>query len=276
MCISMGPAEFFGTILYCGRKIHPQHGRIEVMGYQNTAVNLAGGPNAMLLHLPAKSMSSHQFLQVGRSDRVLRDMVDAVKPIAVGRSLGPTDWMGEDTDSLVEVFQHDIYTVVLAANAAHIPAALAEVEPRKRPPLNAALFEFYAEFFPDYPVALCCFDNADAAEAKPLLLWYEPLNPEQLVLPAIDCHTGGAPDLTADVLTDHWVILGTDDAPRGWGTHVDYGEKPKRKLLEFLPSQVIGWHFGETMPNGDFAIDYASLLAGDVSRIERLRPERAR
>jgi hypothetical protein len=54
--VSMGPADFTGTILYCGRRLHSEHGWIEVLGCQNTAVNLATGPNAMLLHLPAHSV----------------------------------------------------------------------------------------------------------------------------------------------------------------------------------------------------------------------------
>jgi len=51
MCVSMDQAEFSGTILYAGRLRHPVHGLIHVLGYQNTVVNLAEGPNAMLLHL---------------------------------------------------------------------------------------------------------------------------------------------------------------------------------------------------------------------------------
>jgi hypothetical protein len=39
----------------------------------------------MLLHLPAQSVMSRHFLPAGRSDRVLRDMVDAVRPVAAGR-----------------------------------------------------------------------------------------------------------------------------------------------------------------------------------------------
>lgn len=57
MCISTGEAAFSGTIVYCGRQHHPVHGLIHVLGYQNTAVNLADGPNAMLLHLPTRQLT---------------------------------------------------------------------------------------------------------------------------------------------------------------------------------------------------------------------------
>ena len=272
MCVSMGEAGFSGTILYCGRRLHPEQGRIEVLGYQNTAVNLAAGPNAMLLHLPAQSVTSAQFLPASRSGRVLRDMVDAVRPVSAGPGAGGAGWTGAAAMSHAEVFQHDIYTVVLADSAAHIPAALERVEPRKRPAPNHALLEFYADLYPGYPIALCCFDNADAAEARPLLLWYEPLEHDRMVLPAIDCHTGSVPDLSADVLTDHWVLLGSDDAGDDWGEPVSYGKQVRRKLLDFLPPRVMGTHVAQSLPNGDFAIDYDDLLSGQLDRVKRLSP----
>ncbi|HEX3965675.1 MAG TPA: hypothetical protein VHZ03_55040, partial [Trebonia sp.] len=190
MCVSMDEAGFSGTILYCGRRLHPEHGRIEVLGYQNTAVNLAAGPNAMLLHLPARSVTSAQFLPASRSGRVLRDMVDAVRPAAAGPGAGGAGWTGAAAMSHAEVFRHDICTVVLADGAAHIPAALERVEPRKRPAPNHGLLEFYADLYPGYPIAPCCLGNADAAEARPLLPWYQPLEHDRMVLPAIDCHPG--------------------------------------------------------------------------------------
>ncbi|MBR7827606.1 hypothetical protein KDK95_14910 [Actinospica sp. MGRD01-02] len=272
MCVSMAPAEFSGTILYCGRRCHPQHGWIEVLGYQNAAVNLATGPNAMLLHLSAKSVSSRQFLRVGSADRVLHSMVDAVRPIPAGPTLGTRGPIAIAAAPRVEIFQHDIYTVVLAHNAAHIPDALERVEPRKRPALNRDLFDFYADLYPGQPIVLCCFDNKDAADAKPLMLWYEPRDEDRLVLPAIDCHTGAIPDLDSNVLTDHWLLFGSDRADWLWGEKVHYGRKPSPKLLEYLPPRVMGWHFDETMPNGDFAIAHDDLLRGEPTAIERVSP----
>jgi hypothetical protein len=83
----------------------------------------------------------------------------------------------------VQVFEHDISTVVLAANAALIPEALRFVSERRRVPANPRLFDFHARMYPDYAVALCCFDNRDAARSAPLLLWYEPLHPDRAEVP---------------------------------------------------------------------------------------------
>jgi hypothetical protein len=270
MCVSMAPAAFSGTTLFVGRKRHPQYGPIEVLCYQNTAVNLAAGSNAMLLHLPARAMSPRHFVSVGRHSHILNRMVDAVRPVDRGAPAG-MDWMGEEPGS-VQIFEHDIYTVLLAEDPILIPNALQAVPERKRPELDPRLMEFYAEFYPGHSIAVCCFDNADARQAKPLLLWYRPIDPEVLTAPAVDCHTGGPPDLREPVATDHWVVLGTDDAPVGWGSPVDYGHGMRHKLRAFLPDRVIGAQFTGTMPNGDFAITHSDLLAGHSTALFRLRP----
>ena len=272
MCVSAGAAELSRTILYAGRRLHRVHGWVEVLGYQNTAVNLAAGPNAMLLHLPARKITSTQFLNLGHCDRVLRDMAASVQAVAGGRYLSDEpDWMD---GGRVEVFEHDIYTVVLADRATDIPRALERVPERKRPIVSRELLAFYADYFPRYPVALCCFDNTEATQAKPLMLWYRPLDEDRLVLPAIDCHTGQVPNLDASVLTDHTVIFATDRAIEGWGEPVTYSQagQMRHDLRAFLPAHVLGGQIQEVLPNGDFAIDHDDLIRGDLGRIKRLTP----
>src|SRR5436190_12920281 len=228
MCVSVAPAEFSGTIVYIGRHTHPEYGPIEVLGYQNTAVNLADGPNAMLLHLPAAGMNSANFLDAGETPYILRDLINSVRPAYA--SAVPAG---------VEVFDYDVYTVVLAADPRAIPAALEQVPPEKRPTLAPELFRFYADRFPGYPVALCCFDNADARRAAPLLMWYRPIFADRLTAPALDAHTGRAPDPGALVRPDHWVLVGLDDPPEGWGARVWYRADPG-PLAPFLPGRGIG------------------------------------
>ena len=271
MCISTGEAEFSGTMVYCGRQHHPVHGLIHVMGYQNTAVNLAGGPNAMLLHLPTRHLTPRNFLSAGRTGDVLRRMVAAVEPLTA--EVEDMVWMSAEPPP-VQVFDHDVYTVLLAADPTMIPAALHQVPPHRRPNLAPDLLHFCAEHFPDHTIAVCCFDNADAQHAKPLLLWYSPIDPDQLTVPALDSHTGAAPDLDATVPVDHWVLLSTDQAPSDWGEPVDYPKNMRHSLRSFLPTNVVGRHYGQgqVLPNGDFTISHRDLLTGDLDRITRLQP----
>ncbi|MFD7505946.1 hypothetical protein [Streptomyces sp. NPDC059850] len=273
MCISTGEAAFSGTIVYCGRQRHPVHGLIHVLGYQNTAVNLADGPNAMLLHLPTRQLTPGHFLSAGRTGDVLQRMVAAVEPTTA--AVDDMVWMGAEPPP-VQVFDHDVYTVLLAADPTLIPTALYQVLARRRPRLDPRLLRFYADHFPDHTIAVCCFDNADAQRAKPLLLWYPPLDPDQLTVPALDSHTGAAPDLDATVPLDHWVLLSTDQAPSGWGEPVDYPASMRHSLRSFLPAAVMGRYYGEghTLPNADFTISHRDLLTGDLDRMTRLQPPR--
>ena len=224
MCVAVAPARFGGTILYHGHRNHPEHGRVHVLGYQNTAQNLASGPNAMLLQLPALGMTQANFVDTSRCPRILRDMADAVRPASAG--WGSSQGAAYGGPPPVQVFEHDIYTVVLATDATLIPDALRQVPENRRISDNRPLFDFYAAMYPGYAVALCCFDNREATAANPLLMWYSPHDPDLFTLPAIDCHTGGVPDLNAEVLTDHWVILGTDEHDDGWGSEVRYSGGP--------------------------------------------------
>ncbi|MFI7322775.1 hypothetical protein [Streptomyces venezuelae] len=268
MCISTAEAAFSGTITYCGRQHHPEHGLIHVLGYQNTAANLADGPNAMLLHLPTRRLTPRHFLSAGRTGDVLQRMVSAVE--SAEAAADGIAWMSADFPT-VQVFDHDVYTVLLATDPTAIPAALRQVPPHRRPRIAPDLLRFYADHFPDHTIALCCFDNADAQRAKPLLLWYEPLDPDRLTVPALDSHTGKPPDLNASVPVDHWVLFSTDQAPADWGAPVVYPGGMRHQLRAFLPTTVVGRHFGhgQTLPNGDFTISHRDLLSGDLDRIER-------
>ncbi|MDT4993472.1 MAG: hypothetical protein QOH97_3364 [Actinoplanes sp.] len=67
MCVSAAPASFSETILYAGRLNHPGHGPIEVLGYQNTAMNQTRGANAMLLH--GDTAIAVCYLHAGRLER---------------------------------------------------------------------------------------------------------------------------------------------------------------------------------------------------------------
>ncbi|MFD0557279.1 hypothetical protein FB566_2539 [Stackebrandtia endophytica] len=279
MCVSAGAAEFSSTIIYSGRRDHPEHGLIHVLGYQNSAVNLAPGPNAMLLHVPTRQLRPDQFISIDRDREVLSRMgrmVDRSSSVSRAASM---DWMSGD----VHVFDHDLYTVVVADDPLRIPDALSRVEPRKRPDLTADLLEFYSIMYSNHVMVLCCFDNADVRESAPILLWYRPTDPDRLVMPAIDAHTGRPPLLGAPVRRDHVLVFGTDAAADGWGTSMTYPRRLRRKTRSFLPDAVGGFSLsslqvstGTPHPlafNGDFAIAHTNLLEARLDRVVLATPD---
>lgn len=120
---------------------------------------------------------------------------------------------------------------------------------------------------------MCCFDNVEARRAKPLMFWYRPVEVDRIVLPGLDSHTGGVPDLDAWVRPDHWLLFGSHGMGEGWGHPVDHGSTMRHKLREFLPDRVIGVRYEhERVPNGDFVLDRDDLIRGDPSKVRRLRP----
>ncbi|GLY76752.1 hypothetical protein [Actinoallomurus iriomotensis] len=282
MCVSAAPARFADTILYHGRVRHPEHGLVHVLGYQNVAANHATGPNAMLLHLPGVGMTQDNFVDTSGARHILREMADALTPRSVGYGMpAPGGAPAGAAPPPVQVFEHDIYTVVLATNASLIPDALRLVPEHRRIPANRPLFDFYAQSYPDHAIALCCFDNRDATLSDPLLLWYVPRHPDRLELPAVDCHTGGVPRIGAPVWTDHWVILGTDEpvpvSSGSWGWEsaaMDWPDHDRTGPVgPFLPAAIVGRTFAGDLPNGDFMIPHADLAAGRMEAMSRVGPD---
>lgn len=284
MCVAAAPAQFGATTLYLGRCRHPEYGRIHVLGYENVAVNFSDGPNAMLLHLPGAGMTQDNFVDTSRSRHILRDMTTVLTPPVFG-AYGAPPGAAAGGPPPVQVFEHDIYTVVLAAHAGLIPEALSLVPEHRRIPANRPLFDFYAEQYPDYAIALCCFDNRDAARSDPLLLWYEPLRPDRVELPAIDCHTGGVPAIGTPVPADHWVIVGTDEEPDSWdptpsmdveewrAARMTWSEEVRRSPAgPFLPTHITGRNYVGWYANGDFMIPSVDMMAGRLTAMERVGP----
>lgn len=251
MCVSVAPAKFFGTKLAVWPAEHPETGaRINVLAYQNTPTNGTFGPNAMVLHFPAQMpMSQTNFVDASGDRTLVQDMVNAIRP---RRKLLGADSLPRAFG--VSVFEHDIYTVVLAGSARDVPHALELVPEYKRPTVDHAMFDWYGRQFPRWSIALCCFDSRQATEAAPLLVWYEPMVTDRLHLPAVDCHTGDTPKLRSMVPVDHWVLVGSQEPKAGF-TEVDYSAEAVNPFIAAVrPSYVAGRQFSGSMPNADFFV----------------------
>jgi len=277
MCVCLGPARLSNTTLYVGEAI--REGRlVHVLGYQNTAQNLASAAtnvptgtlagNAMILPFPAAApMGKDNVLDTSGCKNILKDIAEAVKPKSRSFSKG----FGSDAvsfGSVVEVFDTGIYTVVLARDPRDIPAALARVPVEKRPDLKPEIFAAYAEWYPGWQIALCCFNNAEAVEADPLLWWYEPAFPNVYFAPTLDSHTGGVPDPMAEVELDHTIAVGSSV---GKGSPIAYSDKLSDDIRNLLPRFGVGREFSEYEVNGDFVF-FKSDAEGGMFRPRRNAP----
>lgn len=285
MCVTLGEAHLSQTTLYVGvsKTFTTDHRDIHVCGYQNKVQNSPAevfsqwypnhesGGNAMILPFPAipGTMSQKNFFTgMDACPHVLQDMTTAIRPPS---SKGSNLSFDNERSMDVEIFELDIYTVILAQNARLIPVVIGEVRQEKRPPLKQSIFLAYDEWYPAWPIAVCCFNNEEAALANPIMAWYEPSRPKFLFAPAIDSHTGDVPRLDAHVRVDHTLIVGANRAPEGKTVKVTYQDPIPVHVQPHLPERVMGENIRAWMPNGDFVFRTSRVEEGTFNPM-RLPP----
>jgi hypothetical protein len=286
MCCSVSPGipvHFSNTVLYAAEMLRENGELVHVLGYQNKAQNKAGKAkkfgglfrrllnqfdgNAMILPFPAllQTMSKANVLNTKVCPDILQDMARALEPPPQVRSQSFA-LAASAPQAKVQVFEAaGIYTVVLAQDARDIPAALDQVPKEKRPSLNPELFAAYARWYPDWTVALCCFNNEEATLAHPMLWWYQPMFTDRLFFPTLDGHTGEVPNLNAQVTTDH--TLAVSSYQMNEGNQVFYTGNIMA-IDSYLARKVIGSKYNQKMPNGDFVCNLTDVREG------RFRPMR--
>ena len=265
MCVSLAPAKFSSTILY-GYEINVPGRIAHVLGYQNQVQNLVPSPNAMILPFLAlpSSMTKANVIDTSSHPHILKDMAATVMPRFRGAMLlGSTK--SASVPPKVEIFHSGIYTVVLATDATLIHNALRYVPEVKRPRINNEIFDAYAAWYPEWTVALCCFNNGDAKTATPMLWHYEPMDNSSLFLPALDCHSGEVPNLNEKVVVDHTVVVGSNLMQIGNGSVVHYSDYLSDKIRPFLADEVIGRQIKGMLSNGDFFIKIGDVRNGNFA-----------
>lgn len=271
MCITSGPAELFNTQIAAWVKIMNDklaHGLI----YKNSAVNLNNAPansdrpgNSMVIPIPAVkgTLNRTGFMNLERAPNVLNDMIQSAQPRSRGFRGGIFSMMPKG----VEVFENGIYTVFLSETPTKIPEAIeialgnGMLQQDKAPAFQPDLLAFFQEEY-GWPVAVFCFNNKTPQESQPVGIVYKPRYPQYLFAPAVDSHSGGAPNLTDAVEVDHNIIFGCDDMLAYQG-EVEYTDPLTSNQLALLPTRVATCPFsGMYMDNGDFVASVEAVRAG--------------
>jgi hypothetical protein len=266
MCVTSARADLSGTRIYFG--LATVDGKpVHVLAYQNQPRNQSTGANAMLLHVHAEQpFGQGNLVDTTSCPHILDDMLKAVTGgQTMGRSM-------QFRSLKALVFDHDIYTIVLAKDANDIIPALDQVPARKRPVVSAELMAFYADHYPGWPVMLCCFDNSEAQKAAPLLLYYTPKDTERVCAPGIDCHTGGVPDLASLVDVESWAFIGTTGKTHHMAIPVSYGDTLPPLVRQLLPDAVIAMCYRGKYPNGDYVFEPEALHNPGYPQIVRTTP----
>lgn len=266
MCVCVAPGKLSDTIVLASEV--QVNGEVRhVMGYQNRP-RTRRGPNAMILPVPAlpQTLAPEALVLTEDFPHILEDMREAIFPVPAA---DPVTAIPMQAVPDVVVFEHGIYTVVLAQHAHAIPDAYPLVPQDKRPPLKMAIFDAYAEWYPEWPVLVCCFDNRQAAKASPILLSYRPRFPQTLFAPGLDSHTGRVPNRKARVSVDHTIVLAAEDMQNG--LEVRYRDDIPAGVRPLLPQRVIGFRSWARLPNGDWCVPLDTVRAGWTST-ERYAP----
>ncbi len=278
MCCTLEPSHVSKTILSCIETRHPDHGRvIHVAGYQNKASSDQPGPNAMLLPFPSRVlMGPENVLDTRLAKSILKDYAEAIQPRRRGLMRGGPRLKSLSYDDDVQVFESGSYHIVLARNAAAIPAALNFVRWDKRPRVKQDIFDRYAEFYPaaSWQLALCCWNGS--VDAEPMMWHYEPNDLETLFFPALDAHDGRPPVLSSTVGVDHTLVVGSTLRELDYANSVEFTDNLPSNLKPFVAKAVIGEQYDKRLQNGDWQFNvgnFATYRRG--SMFERVPPPSA-
>ncbi len=246
MCITSGPAKLSNTLLYAAEALHPTEGEVHVIGYQNTAENQGGGPNAMLLPFPAVGEISQRNLVNGESFKtILQDYSQLFEPLGRSRSVS-------NNAEGFKVFNSGSYTIALAPKASGLIRALEHIPINRRPTLSAQMVHTLGALYPQWPFALCCWDGR--IKAEPLFWWYKPTNPTALFAPALDAHDGAPPNTQAMVERDHTIMFASHKGTPKWESRyrLDSVSKVPPEHRWMFPPVLVGEKVKRSGPNGDY------------------------
>ncbi len=233
--------------------------------------------NAMILPIP-DDVANIQVIDTTECEHFLKDIREALAPLTL--ALSKSISFGPERGGPVRIVNFDVYTIVIARDAADIEAVLNgdAVPEERRPTISAAMIQAYTEWYPGWAIAVCCFSTIEPMVAKPLLFGYRPskqADPDMFFIPTLDAHDGGVPDLTADVEVDHTIFVASNDMAAGLKHWVDYRHRQvasPSSVIERLPRAVAGRQIRRMMRNGDIVLRRADLAAGVFRGLRALPP----
>lgn len=263
MCCTLQPAVLTDTTVYAAEVRHPTEGLVHVVGYQNTAFSKPGQPNAMLLPIPALpgSVTQDNVVNAVGFKGILKEYAEAVTRLEPRRrSMSMNSLRSDGLDEVYgakgfKVFESGSYTVVLAKSAKYLAEGAKEVPVNKRVAVSQVFANALEAIYPEWPIALCCFEGA-VDEAEPLFWWYKPKNPEELLAPAIDAHDGNPPNLSNLVKRDHALAFASSESDRTEDYRlrnaIDYTVPTEHRWL--FSARVCGVNLRGVTKNGDFTL----------------------
>lgn len=177
----------------------------------------------------------------------------------LGFSSGST-FGGTGEDRFV-FLQFDVYDIVIAENPATIPKVIDQINPEKRPAVNESVFQVMQEWYA-CPVAVCCFNSMDQAEAKPIGFAFQPSNPESISVYTLDGHDGKSPQAERVASMDHTIFVGSHLTPPQYTADITYDDSIPNHLAPYLLHNLMGLDLVGPLINGDIIFDTELVRQG--------------
>ncbi len=256
MCMTSDKSELSDTHLYLGEAT--KNGKyVHVMLYQNLAESF--GPNCMILPIPSSvALSEENVMDTSSFKNVLKDISKASKVTMRSLSFGK-NMPASAGAAPVQVFEKGSYSVILAESAFQIPKALKSIKESKRPKLAFNLMGGLSKLYSKNTFLVACWEGT--IKPEPIMIWYEPTNPDEFFIPTMDAHDGNAPNLDARVDVDHIISVGSADPTKTNAPHkVKYSDFIPKEISDLLPVSVFGTQIQKSMQNGDFKFPVSSLM----------------
>ncbi len=263
MCITLEPARLSNTFIYAA-EARRNGETFHVIAYQNR-IKAKKGPNAMLLPLPAEGAVGSENIVDTRSFKGILDAYDrSVERLAPKmRSRLLTKSVNSLADSRgFQVFKSGSYTIALAEKPTMLRRAIEHVPENVRPEIPGSFLVALHQLYPDWPIALCCFDGAEVESPEPLLWYFKPRFNRILFAPAIDAHNGQPPNPGDVVERDHKLAFGSCRSTRPIDRQLVEDIQhivPIEHQWMFMPS-VVGTKISYRTGNGDFCLPVQAVL----------------
>ena len=253
MCITTQASELPETYVGAWDIDHPQYGYRHVLAYQNVPVNLSAQPNCMLLHIPsAQPLQAEDLLDTSDCPWLLKQMAESGRKERSRALFAPAN----------HIFEMGVYHIAMLNDVRMdaVQASLQQIPEHKRPNISIDFIQFFASYFPGFPLLLCCFNNQESQKASPIIVHYAPKRPDVFQLNLLDGH-GHLPDIRAHLHFHRTLVVGsykinhTSEEARPF----DLSKVPKH-LLPFLPQYGFTEDLHTHLPNADLLISVDDVV----------------
>lgn len=253
MCVSIHASEMRATKIYAGEAI--RDGKyVHVLSYQNEAVSLSSGPNAMILPIPAVGeLGPKNAIDTRQFPKFIGDIAETTKLPTLG--FGGKSLRSEA--QAAQVFDVGNYTVALGSSIWNALEACLSIPQDKRPTgINPEIVSNLAKLYKDWSFAICCWKGD--IKPEPLLWWFEPKYPHVLFAPGLDAHDGNPPLAGSPVPVDTIITFGSTLKPTGFAP-IRYSGKIPTEVASLLPTYAVGQKINSLLLNGDYSYPTANF-----------------